>query len=387
MKQVLNAIKKSSLYRTFKKNIISLMYYLPVNHNKVVFDNFGGKGYGDDPKYIAEYLKKNAPGLKLVWTVNNKSLPFPKEIKTVKYGTIRAAFHYCTARVWIDNIKNSLKPKKKRSQYYIQTWHSTLGFKKNEADVENLPEKYVRMAKADAEITDLMYSNNDFRKRIYETSYWYSGPVMKCGVPRNTILFNTNEELHRKVYEYFDISPDKKIILYAPTFRKTRNINLFDLNYELLIKTLNKKFGPDYICLLRLHPNDMNESNRIVYSDYLKNASYYPDMQELLAAADVLITDYSGCMFDFSFARKPVFLYVKDVKEYLANERTLHFSFDEIPFSKAETFDELIGNIRDFNKNRYNKKCDLFFEKIGLEESGNGAEIIGNIVIDKCNNN
>lgn len=384
---VLKKLKSGLLYKGYleaKKCIIACFGCLPICSKKVVFDNFGGRGYGDDPKYIAEYLRRSGKKLNLIWVTQDVKTQLPEGIRPVKYGTIRAAYHWATARVWVDNIKSSFKVRKKKGQYYIQTWHSTLGFKKNEGQVNNLPEKYVKTAKQDAAVTDLMYSNNDVRKKIYETHYWYHGPVMKCGVPRNTVLFHVTEELRKKVHAYFGVPENKKLMLYAPTFRKSGNLDVYRMEYEQVIRAAEQRWGGEFVLLLRLHPNDAKQSNFITYSDRVLNASNYPDMQELLAVAEALITDYSGCMFDFSFMKKPVFLYVPDLEEYLQKERELQFSFDEVPFQKASGFNELVECIKEFTAETYQRDCEAFFEKIGLCEDGTGAKVIGDIILQKC---
>ena len=110
-----------------------------------------------------------------------------------------------TSKIWIDNIKSSIKVEKKSNQYYIQTWHSTLGFKMNEQDAELLPQKYIREAKKDAAITDLMYSNNDFRIEKYRNRYWYNGEVIKCDVPRMSILFDCPKTLKHQILSLIHI--------------------------------------------------------------------------------------------------------------------------------------------------------------------------------------
>ncbi|MBQ8038355.1 MAG: CDP-glycerol glycerophosphotransferase family protein, partial [Lachnospiraceae bacterium] len=250
--------------------------------------------------------------------------------------------------------------------------------------VSNLPTEYLERAKKDAAITDLMYSNNDVRKEIYETYYWYSGPVLKCSVPRNTVLFHVTDELREKVYGYFGLTKTKKLLIYAPTFRKSGNTDLYRMDFERVLRAAEDRWGGEFACLLRLHPNDAKQSNFITYNETLLNASNYPDMQELLAVSEVLITDYSGCMFDFSFMKKPVFLYVPDLNEYLRKERELQFSFDEIPFQRAVGFEELLQDISCFVSEEYCRKCEAFFEKIGLSEDGSGAKVIGDIIIEKC---
>ena len=356
-----------------------------IDQHKVIFDNFEGCGYGDDPKYIAEELRKKCSDIKLVWVVSDMSLQFPKEIKKVKYGTIQAAYQWATSKVWVDNCKSSIKVKKKNEQYYIQTWHSMLGLKRNEKDAEKkLSRGYRKYSKQDAARTDLMYSNNDFRVDKYSNSYWYTGKVIKCDVPRMGIMINPSDAIKEKVYNTFKIDKSKKIVLYAPTFRKKANFNLYVFNYNICIKALEKRFKNNFVMLFRLHPNDVKLITK--QSKYNKseiiNASTYPDMQELLMCSDVLITDYSACMFDFGFAKKPVFLFVRDLEKYRL-DRNLYFSLDELPFQVVTSVEELVDSINEFDEKAYINKLETFKDKVGFEETGNGASYIANIITSK----
>ena len=150
MRDLLNAICEM---------LFQFLAIFPVREKKIVFDNFGGRGYGCDPKYIAEELLKRNESLDLVWLTKDIKCELPEGIRPVRYGSIRAMYELATAKVWIDNIKNAIRLPKKRNQYYIQTWHSSLGLKRNEQDAEFLKKTYVRRAKRDAAVTDLMYSN------------------------------------------------------------------------------------------------------------------------------------------------------------------------------------------------------------------------------------
>lgn len=385
MKNLKRKIGSSNIYLKIKKIIIKSLYYLPVDSKKIVFDNFGGRGYGDDPKYIAEQIRKQHNDLKLIWLTSDMRIELPPEIKPVKYGTIRAAYHLSTAKIWIDNIKSSIKVEKKPNQYYVQTWHSTLGFKMNEQDAELLPEKYIKESKRDAAKTDLMYSNNDFRLDKYKNRYWYNGPVIKCDVPRMSILFECPKGLKEKIYTLYPIPKDKKIVLYAPTFRKNSNLELFKMDYEKVLDAIQQKFGGEFILLIRLHPNEATRSKDLIKgnSDKVFDVSMYPDMQEILAITDILITDYSGCMFDFGFVGRPVFLFAKDVENYRLNERKMYFSIDDVPFTMSENEKDLISNIQNFEFGNYKKDCNQFKKKIGFEDSGKGAKIVADIIIKK----
>ena len=374
-------IRSSKLYMNIKSWIISKLYIFPIQTNKIVFDNFGGRGFGDDPKYIAKELLSRDINLKLIWVTTDPTIDLPQGIQTVKYGTIRAAYHWITAKVWVDNIKSTIRPPKRNGQYYIQTWHSTLGFKKNEADAENLPIRYIEQAKKDGKQIDLMYSNNDFRYDKYTNRFWYSGEVIKCDVPRIGELFCKDREKIDRVYSNLKINLNKKIVLYAPTFRKNIDKSIYHLNANEICKSLEKKFGGKFEFVIRLHPNDKEIANEIVKEMNVVDATDYPDMQELLSVVSILITDFSGTMFDFGFTRKPVFLYAKDVERYIKQERKWYFGFDQVPFTLSQTEDELIECIVKFDIEKYIHECALFEKKIGFVDSGNGSKIIADRIL------
>lgn len=377
--------EKNIAFRALRKGLTILFGFLPVNPRKLVFDNFGGKGFGDDPKYIAQELLRRDPSLKIYWLVKGEPMVFPREIRTIPVGSIRANYHFCTAAVWVDNIKNNPKPPKKPGQFYLQTWHSTLGFKKNEADAPTLDQNYINKSKADAKKTDLMYTNNDFRLDKYRNCYWYSGPVIKCDVPRMSILLNPPAGLRESIRSCFGIPAEHKVVLYAPTFRKKTNLDVYRFDLESCLDTLEQKFGGRFTALIRLHPNESGRAGELMAhpSERICNASNYPDMQELLAGCDVLITDYSGCMFDFSVTGKPVFLLAQDLEDYLAKDREAYFRLDQLPFPLAQSSEELLADIGKFSEEHYRKRCSEFWDSVGLCDSGNGSAVIADLILEK----
>ena len=376
-------IRKTKAYKDVRKLLAACMRYLPLNRNKIIFDNFGGQGFGDDPRYIAEKLHALDPKLSLYWVTYDLDGEFPSWIHPVKCGSVWADYHWLTAKVWVDNIKSTIRPPKRKGQFYIQTWHSTLGFKMNEADAPNLMKRYLDIAMKDSKQIDLMYSNNTFRFEKYKNRFWYDGEVLKCDVPRTGFLLHPSKAVRKKVYEYFHIPENKKLVLYAPTFRAEKNLEIYQFDYIRCQKQLSEAFGGDYEMLIRLHPNDCIYKEQLNLPESVYNATGYPDMQELLMAADVLITDYSGSMFEFGFTRKPVFLFAKDVKAYQEKDRKLYFSLEELPFSLSETEEELWKAIAEFDSASYGEKCLQFEEKIGFEDHGQGASVIAGIILKK----
>ena len=368
------------LFILFWRKLLEVLFrHFPLK-DKVVFDNFSGCGMGDDPKYIAlELIKRHSP-IRIYWIVDKKDIKFIQGIIPVQLKSFRYYYHVMTAKVLVDNVRSSHHLQKRKGQFYIQTWHATVPLKKVEQEVFNLGQYYIINAVRHSIDTDLMYSNNDFHKYRFENSFWYHGTVIKCDVPRMSILLNTPFGLRQRVCKGLGICKEKKLVLYAPTFRGQGSAGPVFWDYHRIINALSNKFGGEFIMLLRLHPNIVSEASQFNYDDFVLNATSYPDVQELLAVADVLITDYSSCMFDFGMTGRPTFLYCEDFNDYSSNDRKLEFVMEELPFPLAQSIEEFENIIATFSLDEYTTKRKNFYKSIGYVDSGHGAEKIADII-------
>lgn len=342
-----------------------IMRFFRIKKNKIVICNMFGSGFGDNPKYIALELMKNSKN-DIVWLVNDlEDNSIPKAIRKVKYGSLRSYYELSTAKIWIDNARKSIATIKKKNQFYMHTGHGGVPLKKVEAAAEEIDPTYIIIAQHDSEQIDLMISNSEMKTRILKEDYWYTGEIGVWGSPKIEALTNYDEEINRKIKENYGIDKCCKILLYAPTFRQEGNLELVQLDYNKLKSELQKKYGGDWIIFIRLHPLIAGLASELNLQNVV-NVTDYPDMQELLTAVDLLITDYSGTMFEMLQISKPVFLYVPDMREY---ERGFYFGFEELPFPIAESEKELIEVIKQFSVQDYNKKIEEFKKKIGLIET------------------
>lgn len=374
----------SKLYSWGIQLYLFLGRHLPLQ-NKVVFCNAFGSGMGDDPKYIALELLKRNNKAKLIWMLNDMSIPLVDGITPVLYGSVKAKWHLYTAKIWVYNYKNSFKvDKKRKGQYYIQCWHGSFATKKVEKDTEaTLTEEYLRMTKADSKMIDLMYSNNDFKVNLFRTKFWYRGLVIKSDSPQLSVLVNPPKGLKEKVCSFFHLQQTDKIALYAPTFRKDFNVEIYKWNYRKALDALEKRFGGDFVLLLRLHPNVAHLCPNLDYSEKVISATTYPDMDELMAASDIMISDFSGVIFDMGICKKPVFLFAKDYIQYIHNDREQYIQASELPFTMAVEEEQLVNNINEFCQCNYEEKLNDFYNRIGMVEHGHGAENIANIIEQK----
>lgn len=375
MKRIINAI--------IKRLFCYLCYFLPIKKGKIVVSSYFGKGYGDNPKYIVEeILKRNYKKVDIVWLVNSKAdaKELPKKVKPCIKSSYKSIYHMATANVWIDNCRKYFKYKKKK-QFYLQTWHG-FALKRIEKDVcNNLNPGYVNVAQKDSSAIDIIVSCSKFMESIYKKSFWYNGKIENFGAPRNDIIINQSANIYTKVKEQFSICEGKKIVLYAPTFRKDKSLTAYNLDYQMLLNACNEKFGKDFIVLVRLHPIITDLASNLNYSEKIINASSYPDMQELLVVADVLITDYSSLMFDFALSNKPVFLFATDIDDY-KNDRNFYFNLQDLPFSISTNNEELAQRIMSLDESSYIVGLNKFYAEVGMNRQGRACEMVVDLLED-----
>ena len=377
IKRCWNAAKNRS------KWIISRMF--PIDKKKITISSFYGRGYGDNAKYIVEKLLKSEKNFKIIWIVKNDSeaKTLPEGVTACKDGTFKCIYHLMTSKIWIDNCRKYFIMLKRRNQFYIQTWH---GFALNRIEkdaIASLAADYEKLAMRDSKNIDYIISCSKFMTDIYRNSFWYDGEIIETGAPRNDILIKGDQEIKSKVYEYFNIQSNKKIILYAPTFRADRQTDAYSIDYKRIIDACNKRFDGEFIFITRLHPNIAAMSGNLVWSNEIINGSYYSDMQELMVASNIIITDYSSVMFDFALQYKPCFQFATDISAY-KNDRNFYFELDKLPFSVAENNDELEKNILDFSASDYKQALETFYNDVGMIRAGNAADKCCDIIIEKC---
>ncbi len=350
------------------------LYQEPVDEYKVLFQNQSGEGYGGNPKYIAEKLLEadKSRRLKLVWAVSHYRENFPERIRQVIFGSEEYYKELATAKVWIDNSRKGGSVRKREGQFYVQAWHGAAPVKRVERDVEDrLPSYYIEGAKHDSEMADVFLSGSEFYSKLYRSSFWYDGVILKYGLPRHDVFWNKGK-VREKVRSFYRIEKEVSVVLYAPTFRDYGDTKCYDLDLKGVLDALERRFHRLFRMMVSRHPVNHQEYSFEKDAKYL-SVGGYDDFQELLAAADVLITDYSGCMYDFSYTGRPVFLYQKDYKEYL-EDRNFYIPMDKLPYIKAHTNDELLKAIGEFDRKRYAARLKRFMESMGNYDRGDASE-------------
>lgn len=371
--------------RLYFSVFLFLFSIFPINRKKVMIISYYGKGYGDSGKYIANELMKNSD-IQVYWAgkSGNKD-SIPNYLKYVKYNSIGYLYHLATSGFWINNTRFRYGIIKRKKQYYIQVWHGGLALKRVEYDVlDDLPYVYQKAMENDNKMIDLMISNSSFCTKMYRNAFRYDGKILEVGTPRNDVLVNeTLNVLKKKVFDFYNISETKRILLYAPTFRNSFEINPYDIDFEKIKKELDLKTGNDWKILIRLHPN-MKSTNLITYTDDCIDATNYPDMQELIASCDLLITDYSSTMFEALIANKAVVLYTRDIENY-SKSRGYYFELEKLPFLIAKNNKELINIFKENDINQLKDNYVKFINDVSLKETGNASKEIAKLIVKGVN--
>ena len=353
--------------------------FLPIKKNKIVFDNFIGSGYGDNPKAIAEEIMRQGLSWDLVW-LTNKEEELPTRIRRVKYGSLEAMRELATAKVWVFNCRNVKHPKKRWMQKYLQTWHGGYPLKLIEKETEQeLDKEYVDEAKNDGDILNAIISSSEYLTEKYKKNFWLNknAQILEIGVPKNDVLFKKNyrKKTEQKIREMYSIKADTKIVLYLPTFRDKGIIEYYDLEYERIVQAFEKRYGGKFVILFRLHPNALKQKNakNILLSKNVVNVSDYPEASDLYCIADALISDYSGVLLAFGLQRKPIFIYASDLKHYMQG-RGLNELYKMIPCKKCQTNDELINEIINHDADNALSEMDKIFKYIHPFDDGHASE-------------
>lgn len=352
-----------------------------INSKKIVF--YTMSDYAGHGKEIAKQLLKIRDDLELVWIVKNMNVEMPLGIRPVSQQEQKEYIYELeTAKMWICDTGMPLHIIKRSGQIYVQIKHwssvtlkafgfELAKFRRNKSMIE--------LCERESRIIDYIITGSKFDTETCRRGFAFTGEIFEAGSPRTDILFDS-EKYRMKVCNYYHIDSEKKMLLYAPTFRSgtgeeyVPKASHIDLDFEKIKKELEKRFGGSWLILLRLHPVVARQGIKRDKPKYVIDVSNYYDSEELVAASDMMITDYSSIMFEPAFVKKPVFLFAVDKKKYIDRERTLLIDYETLPFSIAETNDELAENIRHFEFTEYGKKLNDFLDQYGVHEDGHAGE-------------
>ncbi len=375
--------------------LLNLFYrFLPIKKNTVFFISFEGL-YNDNPKYISECLYRTKPELNIVWTCrDDMNDPLPPYVKAVKYRS-REYFSYLNrAQVVVDNYTGlrsfgflsrrvALLEKlvKRKGQLCISTWHGT--------PIKKIGKDIIQKKNAHyCSCSDYCVAGSRYTADILEQAYDFSGRTRLYGTPRNDVFFRENDVAALK--EKLGLPSDKGIVLFAPTFRQSVDMSgvaqLKMMDIKGILEDCKNTFSRDFVFVFRVHHSVRERiDNECVIKgleDFVIDGNIGDDMAEYLLCTDVLITDYSGSMFDFALTEKPCLLFAPDMEHYGGVERGFYRDYASLPFPIATELKELSDNIKSFNYALYQKGIKELLADMGDCEDGLASERIVKDIIE-----
>ena len=367
----------------FRYFFMNLFRIFPLK-KKIVFSSFLGKRYGGVPKEVYDQLKNERNDIEFVWLLNKRETI--EGAKIVPYLSLKSLYHLATAEVWIDDVRKGNWVRKRKGQFYIQTWHgSGPCIKKIELDaVDYLDPYYVKSLINDSKIADIFISACEWRTQNIRTAFGYHGRIIKCS-PAIKKFCSIDFEITKNVKKELGIPYDMKVLLYAPTFRKDESISAYNIDYERILNALIKRDKTSWCIVIRLHPNVLKLQSLIKYNEFIINASSYGSFEKLLISCDAFITDYSGTLFQAVYLNKETYIYANDYDVYIQQNRDLYFNLEAIGPPVVKSNEELEKAIffYNYNKNLYCDKMIAFNHGIGYyNEEGDIVQVICKYIND-----
>ena len=365
------------------KTALKIFSVFPVVSNRVIFQSFSGRQYSDSPRAISEYLKENGGDqLEIIWAFNKPEDYAYLEnegIRLVRYKSLKYLYYALTSHVYVDNVEHWSILHFRPQQQVINTWHGGGTFKQVGADRRDTgdAEKRHVIEKMD-EVDWFVSSSKAFSDQTIRGSFRYRHEILECGLPRNDVLVAHDDSKTAELRKRLGVG-SSRLVLYAPTFRNDHSGISYDLDEKKLLSALKERFGGDWKLLVRWHY--YLEDSQLPKIGIRTGSEY--DMQQLLLACDVLITDYSSSIWDFSLLKKPCFLYAGDLEEY-QKERTFYSDPATWPAIWAQDNDALAHNIKNFDEKVYLAKVEEYHRITGNKESGKASQTVSELIRDIC---
>ena len=408
----MNMAKKSKIFRNMARKSLFILksiryqltgFYKKVDDKTILFSGFNGKSYTCSPKAIYEYMLSDEKykDYKFIWFFNNvKDYEFlnnNKNTKVVQNKGKEYTRYLQTAKYWFFNFKIADYIKPKKEQVFTQCWHGTplkrLGYDLVHFDnTLNTAKEMKKRYKVETEKISYFLSPSKYASDVFKSGWnmkelGKEDIILEKGYPRNDFLFNYTEEdvVNIKKRILGDNIQDKKIILYAPTYRANQHESGVGYVYkeEVDFEKMQKRLGDKYIILFRPHYYIASVFNFDKYKGFVYNASDIDDINELYVISDILITDYSSVFFDYANLKRPMIFYMYDLEYYRDKSNGFYFDVEtNLPGKIVRTDDELIDEIIRVTKEfKYDEKYKKFNEKFNYLDDGEASKRVVEAII------
>lgn len=361
-----------------------LLFWLPLKRNRILIYSLKQHGYSCNLKYLTEYLLREHPGeFEILWAVRR-----PEDLQMLRCRGInavmvhdRAHFRYrMGAGIIITNDEFYPMFRKRRGQLYVNTWHGGINYKKIGYDGLEFTNPIQKLIyKMNNPCPDVFVSGSLSFTQTASGSFRFPREIfLESGLPRNDILCKPADEAGiAKIRQRLGIPEGKKLLLYAPTFRKGNHTPAGEMDYNRVLGQLAERFGGEWMGLVRNHYFVDADSGTAGILDVSK----HEDMQELLLISDCLISDYSSCMWDYTLTGKPCFVFAPDAAQYEDTDRSFFIPMEQWPYAISETMDTLCHKIAEFDPQKYMFNITNHRLKCGSFDTGSACKRLTDLLL------
>lgn len=373
---------KRVMYKTLTLYVFSKM---KLKENWIVFESFMGRNCSGQPKYIYKYLQENYGNkYKYIWVVDRKGVKIPgKGYTTCKRFGLRYYYYMNRSKYWVNNMRQPLSIPRRPETIMLSTWHGTplkrLVFDMD--DVHSANPRYKDIVYRQTREWDYLLSDNPFSTEKFQSCFLFEKEkILEYGYPANDPMYAPDrEERALKIKKKLGIPEDKKVILYAPTWRDDQfyDKGQYGFDLDLDVNRLQKEFGDEYVLLLRLHYFIVDQLDLSKYGDFTVDGSSYDDITDLYLISDILITDYSSVFFDYANLKRPVLYYTYDLEKYRDVLRGFYLDMEkDLPGPLLLTNDEVVDAIKNIDaiQEKYKDRYEEFYNRFCCVDDGHAAQ-------------
>lgn len=344
--------------------------FIRPDKKRIIFQSLIGKNYGDSIKVLYDNIRKNPKfsGYKFIWAFDEPEKFNVEGATKVKLNSLNYYIEALKCGIWVCNVSIerglSFKPKK---TVYLNTWHGVpmklIGNAQKNRDDYNFSD------------IDFMCCSCEFEREVFIRDFKVKPENMfKCGMPRNDELYNVTDERVKELREKYNIPDGKKVILYAPTWRDSLDGGKsYQIAPPIDVEKWEEKLGSEYVMLFRMH-HLTTEMLGIEFNEFARDCSHVPSINELMIIADILLSDYSATIFDFSILEKPMISFAYDYDGYAESRGFYENINDVLPGDVFDTEDKVIKHILDMDYEAECLKAKAVKQKY-MEAEGNATEI------------
>lgn len=361
----------------------------------IVFESNGGNNYTGSPKAIYEEMVKGGldKNYRIFYALKDpKNTKLPGRVRKIKYKSAAYFYAFSVASIWVSDSRLSNSMIKKPGVSYIQTWHGT-PLKKLALDMDDVAMagstniyRYKANFFDNTQKWDYLLSQNRYSSEIFGRCFAFHKDMLEIGYPRNDILFQKNNpDDIRQLKKKYGLPENRKIILYAPTWRDNDYYGKGNYKFQLKLDfdMLKEALQSDYVIIVKYHYLVSSEIDWTPYQGFVYDFGRADDIAELYLVSDLLITDYSSVMFDYSILLRPMFFYCYDLEDYRDNLRGFYFDFEaEAPGPISQTTEELIRDIWEYHPDDYAEKYEAYHQKFNTFDDGHASELVVGLIED-----